>query len=291
VKILRAGVAWFAGLLASALPSQLASASGGQAGEALAVGTTVLVLAGLVAASVRSARLRPLTGYLAALLAIEVGRIATTLYGRSPWWEDWAQGVPTGTRFAAANATKVIPAALLCLTLIGSGLSRRDLFLALGDLRARLRLGGRETVVRWWMLAVIALPVSLFPVLGNVLGNRDVSLPLDSAIAQAPIVVSGAAANTLLEEFLFRQVLLARLLPVVGADHALAITAIRFGIGHWSGNPSGPAGVLLASAFGLFQAKCMLDCRGSAYPWLLHFANDVLIFGLIAMTPYGDWRP
>ncbi|OLC54868.1 MAG: hypothetical protein AUH85_10615 [Chloroflexi bacterium 13_1_40CM_4_68_4] len=287
----RIGVAWIAGLVASALPSLLATASGTQAGEAIVDGTSVAVLATLLAVAFRSSRFRPLAGYLAALLAIEVGVIATTVYGRTVWWEDWARNVPTGTRFAAANATKVVPAAALALTLLGSGLHRRDVFLGLGDLRARLRLNARPTVARWWTLAVIALPVSLFPVLNNVVGNRDVSLPFDTALAQAPIIIFGAAANTLLEEFLFRQVLLARLLPVIGADTALAITSIRFGIGHWSGNPAGPMGVLLATGFGLFQGKCMLDCRGSGWPWLVHFANDILIFTLIAMTPTGDWRP
>jgi len=42
--------------------------------------------------------------------------------------------------------------------------------------------------------------------------------------------------------------------------------------------------VLLATILGVFAGKCMLDCRGSGWVWLLHWIDDLVIFTVIALT-------
>ena len=78
--------------------------------------------------------------------------------------------------------------------------------------------------------------------------------------------------------------LLARLIPALGVMQAVWLTALRFGVGPWFGNPSGPTGVPLATVFGWFAARSMLDTRGLGWIWLVHLVNDVVIFSLIALT-------
>ncbi len=276
-------VAWLAGLIASNLGVVVWVTVLGQPSVPIWLGPFELVLLTAVAALMtRRNAPRPLLHYFWMLPAIMLGQIAATAISQTETWISWARQVPAVVSFAAANGLKILPATTLALTFIGSGLTRQDLFLTIGDLRARLRRG--QTTIRWGALIVIAIPTTTLPVLANVVAVRHPELPLSVALTLAPIIVFGATANTLLEEFVFRQGLLARLVPAVGEGHALGITSLRFGIGHWFGNPSGPIGVLLATILGVFAAKCMLDCRGSGWVWLLHWIDDLVIFTVIALT-------
>lgn len=225
-----------------------------------------------------------LRAYLWMLPAILVGQLLASAIATSEPWGAWASGVPPVVSFAAGNALKIFPAALLALTFLGSGVTRRDLFLAVGDLRARFRIRARARGLPWGVMIAVGVPVNVLLILANVIAARHPVLPPSDALAFAPVIVIGAAANTFLEEFIFRQGPLARLVPAVGAGHALGITAVRFGIGHWSGNPSGPSGVLIATFIALFAAKCMLDCRGSGWVWFAHWIGDLAIFTVIALT-------
>ncbi len=93
-----------------------------------------------------------------------------------------------------------------------------------------------------------------------------------------------AAVNAAQEEFRFRAALLARLLPVVGTTHALPVTSLLFGLEHWFGHPSGPSGVLLAGLAGYMWGKSMVETGGSAWAWLIHGFQDVVIFALLIMA-------
>lgn len=281
---LSVSVAWIAGLIASNLAVVVWLTVLGQPTVPIWLGAfELVVLTAIASLMARRHAGRPLLHYFWMLPAILLGQIAATAVSQTEIWISWARQVPAVVSFAAANGLKILPATTLALTFVGSGLSRDDLFLTIGDLRARLRRRGRTTVP-WGALIVIAIPLTTLPLLANVLAVRQPELPLAVALSLAPVIILGATANTLLEEFVFRQGLLARLVPAVGEGHALGITSLRFGIGHWFGNPSGPTGVLLATILGLFAGKCMLDCRGSGWVWLLHWINDLVIFTVIALT-------
>ncbi len=61
-----------------------------------------------------------------------------------------------------------------------------------------------------------------------------------------------------------------------------ALDALAFGIGHWSGHPSGPSGVVLAMLFGAWLGKAMLETRGLLVPAAIHGVADALIYGFLA---------
>lgn len=280
---LSVSVAWLAGLIASNLAVVVWLTVLAQPSVPVWLGPVELVLLTVVASLMtRRNGARPLVHYFWMLPAIMLGQIAATAVSQTETWISWARQVPAVVSFAAANGLKILPATTLALTFVGSGLTRDDLFLTIGDLGARLRR--TRASMSWGALTAIAVPITTLPVLANVVAARHPELPLVVALTLAPVIVVGATANTLLEEFVFRQGLLARLVPAVGERHALGITSLRFGIGHYFGNPSGPIGVLLATILGIFAGKCMLDCRGSGWVWLLHWINDLVIFTVIALT-------
>lgn len=56
------------------------------------------------------------------------------------------------------------------------------------------------------------------------------------------------------------------------------ISALIFGTVHYWGNPGGIPGVLAAGFLGWFLAKSILETKGFFWAWLIHFAQDVIIF-------------
>jgi membrane protease YdiL (CAAX protease family) len=226
-----------------------------------------------------------LQGYLLALVALAAGYLVESLIEQSSAWISWNRSLAPGVSFVLVNSAKLIPVTTLAVSLIGSGLSRADLFLLVGDLRALFIRIGRRISLSWGWLLPIALLLSVGPVVANVVAARHPDFGTAARLLPlAPLIVTGAAINTFSEEFLFRQVLLARLIPVLGVTQAIWLTSLRFGVGHWFGNPSGLTGVLLATVFGWFAARSMLDTRGSGWIWSVHLVNDVVIFSLIALT-------
>ena len=226
-----------------------------------------------------------LRGYFLALVALAAGYLAESVVEHSTVWVSWNRSLTPGVSFVLVNSAKLIPVTVLALSLLASGLSRADLFLALGDFRALFLRIGQRSFVSWGWLLPVALLLSVGPVVVNVVAARHPDFGAAARLLPlAPLILTGAAINTFSEEFLFRQVLLARLIPVLGITQAIWLTALRFGVGHWFGNPSGVTGVMLATIFGWFAARSMLDTRGSGWIWSVHLINDLVIFSLIALT-------
>lgn len=280
-------MAWASGLLIlSNLPGIIfQTATGGRTSHVWLPGLEFLLVVVLLAIVALWPPVHGLGGYALALVALGAGYLLESLVERSSFWVSWNQSLSPGISFVVINSAKLIPVTTLSVSLVGSGLSREDLFLAIGDLRARFTRIGPRITVSWGWLLPIALLLSVGPVIANVIparhpdfGSTGRLLPL------VPLILVGAIINTFSEEFLFRQVLLARMIPALGVTQAVWLTALRFGLGHYFGNPSGPSGVLLATVFGWFAARSMLDTRGSGWIWLVHLVNDVVIFSLIALT-------
>lgn len=228
--------------------------------------------------------LRPLHGFVLALTALLIGNRIATLLEQSAAWMVWARAVPQHLQVFADTLMKLIPAALMALTLIGTGISRRELFLVKGDLHALSTwpwIGPLPwTLVGPMVILAFALPLA-FQLTFTV--RPDFSM-LSRVVAALPLALVFAALNAASEEFRFRSVLLARLVPVLGSAHALWLTSVLFGLGHWFGRPSGPTGVLMTLVVGFILGKSMLETGGFAWAWLAHGIQDVLIFAFIVMA-------
>lgn len=161
-------------------------------------------------------------------------------------------------------------------------------YIAVGSLSAAAgRLFGRE--VRWSAVAPLAAAslVLLTAVFMSQFASPTAETPR-RLLSLLPVVVIAAALNALAEEVLYRAPLLGPLVPVVGARHAVWMTAVWFGLGHvYGGIPSSLPGFVYGSAVGLLFGAAMMQTRGLAWPWFMHFAIDATIYTLLAIRAAG----
>jgi membrane protease YdiL (CAAX protease family) len=226
----------------------------------------------------------PLRWFVWSLLLIQVGYLAAFTIGGSSAWSSFTHGMSPGKAFIATEMLKTIPTLTLALSLVGTGLDLREVFVTPGDLNATAQPTFLTGAMPWTRLGPILLVLFAAPLALYVMAARGSQVRLASAAAGiAAWIVLGSAVNAFNEELIFRAVLLARLAPVIGAGHALWLTTARFGIGHWFGNPGGATGVGMAAIAGWFWGKSILETRGLFWAWLIHAAQDVIIYSLIAM--------
>ena len=235
---------------------------------------------------------KPLRGFALALLAYFLGIfLILPFLVESAAWSNWVQQDSWGVRLVAGRlGTHLVPVALMALTLIGSGIGRRELFLVRGNPSApgqptRLLLGILKEpkpwnrVVREWLpfYAIILLIVVGIQV------RPDVSQVL-RAVISLPAIVIGAVTNAFVEEFEFRSMPLARLEPVLGPRQAILMASGLFGLRHYFGTPGGPFGVLLAAYLGWIAAKSMIETRGFVWAFSIHFVGNVIVYAFWAMS-------
>ncbi|MEY2562705.1 MAG: protease family protein [Verrucomicrobiota bacterium] len=279
-------IAWAGVIAASALPTIVWRESGHGRAPGLVLAQCIILIAAAVAVQFFP-RLRILTRFLLALAALRLG-----WYFAAPWLEStglfrrWFETGDWSVQLLIARSSVVAGALLMSLTLIGSGLTRRDLFLARGNLAAPAGpipfLGLRKsipwTVFGPALLVVfgVALPLFLYFTVHPDFraGGRIVRF--------LPWILLIAALNAANEEFQFRNVFLGHLRNIVSPAEAVLLTAVLFGIGHYYGQPSGPIGVLMAGFAGWIWARSMIETRGSAWAFFIHFVQDVVIYCFLA---------
>lgn len=247
----------------------------------LAVRIGILVL--LLGLSLSLPGLRSLRGYLVALVALSAGFLLEDLIYQNGTLVAWIATAPWRDPVIVSSTLKFLPAAAMAITVLG--LSRRDLFLIKGDLAAPSRVPFLSWTLPWTTLGIVLILIfgaGLAVYLTFAL--RPNFQMFQRIAAWAPVILIFSAVNAFNEEFVFRSVLLARLEPVVGGEQALWMTSVRFGLGHWFGNPSGPIGTIGATILGLFLGKSMLETRGFLWAWLIHAVQDVVIFAFLIMA-------
>jgi hypothetical protein len=195
--------------------------------------------------------------------------------------------VSWGERLFLNRTFTLVGALLVSLTLIGSGITRRDLFLCKGNLSAPAQpipfLGLRKPVSWAWIgpafivvFAVFLAPYLYLTVHPNFNGSHRI-------IRTLPWSLAVAALNAASEEFQFRSVLLAHLSGVFGPAENVLLTATFFGLRHYFGQPSGPLGVAMAAFAGWIWARSMIDTRGGVWAFLIHMAQDIVIFAFLVV--------
>jgi membrane protease YdiL (CAAX protease family) len=239
----------------------------------------VAILALLLVLACAITAWRPLRGYLLSLVAFAVGSLIVDGMSQTVASFGWM------ARMFANTFLQLIPCALLAISLIGSGLTRRDVFLARGNMVAPSRMPRWLPPVRWsWLGPLLTLVLAGGLALQLTLTVHPDLQMYGRVLHGLPLALGFSVVNAAQEEFRFRAVLLGRLLPLVGTTHALLWTSLLFGLAHWFGHPSGPSGVLLAGFAGYVWGRSMIDTRGSAWAWLIHGAQDVVIFAFLIMS-------
>lgn len=210
-------------------------------------------------------------------------------------WQSWFGGSTAGfTRSMLSTQLLRLGVALVMLCLLLLLFKKRaKFFFVRGDLQATaqpipLIMTKPDSWKKLgWILAVCITGGTL---LFLFLGGLPSSVPFTSILALFPFVILFAAINAFAEELNYRAGLLAVLEEPLGGKHALLITALFFGIGHFYGVPYGITGVIMASLLGWLLGKSMLETRGFCWAWFIHFLQDVAIFtfmGIGSIIPGG----
>lgn len=204
----------------------------------------------------------------------------------------------THPSFSVFMPVEQIMKLLLTLIVIGYLLllkkKPKDFFLAKGDLNAEVKPVkwlGIKSGERWSRLGLwFALFLSLGTLTFLVLSGRPAPNMVVKALPFLPAVLFSAALNAFNEEMTYKASFLSVLEGVTGEQNALLLMAVFFGVMHFYGIPYGIIGVILATFLGWLLGKSMLETRGLFWAWFLHFLQDVLIFGFLAInaiTPGG----
>jgi membrane protease YdiL (CAAX protease family) len=235
--------------------------------------------------------IKPLRGLFMALLAFFVGAaFISPLIQETALYTNWLSQASWGASLISSPITvHLAPVVLMALTLIGSGLGRKELFLVKGNLNAEVqphrllvmkkgeiwkRFGPAFTLI-YAGITLIVMWVSLSPDLSN----------FSQVVPLLPAIILASAINAAAEEFQYRSVLLARLKDVVKPGTIMWMSALFFASLHYlTGSPSGLFGAIPVTYMGWVSAKSMLETRGFSIPFLLHFIADFVIFACFATT-------
>jgi membrane protease YdiL (CAAX protease family) len=234
---------------------------------------------------------RPLRGYLTMLGTLLVFGTVLQNLGEMSAWENRFAGSFQSTMLGT-QLLRVALALIMIMVLLALGYRRRQCFLTRGDLKApagRVRWLGIDESTPWHHLAPIAaVLIGLGTLTFLVIATRPGLSMIGRVLPVLPAVLLLAAMNAFGEEVSYRAALLAPLGQAIGNTHALMLTAVFFGIGHYYGVPYGVIGVVMATFLGWFMGKAMLETRGFLWPWFIHFVQDVLIFSFMAAGIIGN---
>lgn len=283
--------AWIATLLLSKLPLVIARDVLGIDIPWILPSWIILSLA-LAAATTVWPLIRPLRAFFIVFAAIYLAALADPWLRQMALWQGvFANNSPLMAVFGD-RVLLLLETLFVLAVLLGLGIRRKQAYLTRGDLSAPLggRPEGNSSGKRR------GIPWSIFgPVIALLLGAMFFSflmsqLPggfsnLSNTLPWLPLILVSAVMNAFGEEATFRAAPLATLVPVIGPNHALWMTAMWFGLGHYYGGfPSGPAGLVQAGLLGLLMGKAMLDTRGIAWPWFIHAVIDTAIYTYMAAS-------
>ena len=248
--------------------------------------------------------LRALRSYFALMgLILLLGNVLDPLIRQTTLWTGLVAGRSEMTLVFVDRVMLVLQTLIVLGAVLLMGTSRRDAFLRAGDLTAPF--GGRaasekgqqsETGLQpgttasrrlTWALLGPGLALVLGGLFFAFLSGQKPSALSDVAavIPWLPLILLSAMLNAFGEEGMFRAAPLSALLPAVGPRHAMWLTAIWFGLGHYYGGiPSGLFGFVQTGLLGLLLGKAMLDTRGMGWPWIIHVVLDTIIYFFVAAT-------
>lgn len=287
--------AWSLALTASLLPVVLWDQITGMSTAWLGW-VRITLLAVVVAVAIAWKALRPLRDFAIVLLIINAGSFFAGKLNFTYLWIQRLLGSGSLVATLQPDETgKLAITFVMLLALLALRYSWRDLYLTAGKLDAPItpiKWLGFPKPDPWWKFGLqygFYIPLGIAVVMW--LAARPTGADfLQKVVPVIPAILLFAALNALYEEFVYRASMLAVLESAVGIMNAWWISAVFFGIGHFYGVPYGWVGILLATFTGWLWGKAMVETRGFAWAWWMHFLMDVIIFTFMAVgavTPGG----
>lgn len=247
---------------------------------------SLVAVAALVWIATRAVRgLAPLSSYFAVMTAVSaILAVVPVLFASETW-----------ASLAPASAGPIVVLLAERLVLGGIALAFVGAVLIIGGkgsgryLRIRPTPSGHGGAVRSrvrWSLAGPAAIVALVALTTLAMAPFfPSSFDLAAAAPFLVMAVMAAALNSFWEEAVFRATPMAPLASAIGSGPAVLMLAVWFGLGHYYGGaPSGPIGAVMVTLVGLVLGRAMVDTRGLAWPWAIHFSIDLTIYTVMALA-------
>lgn len=216
-------------------------------------------------------------------------------WGFIPWvrnstfWTDWTSSMPWALSSLVIHLLRLTPAIVVLFYLFSIKRKPKDFFLVKGEIKALVepsKLLGMKEPKPWTNIGSIFAIIFTLGTLIFLLATQTPTLEdFLGVLPLLPIVILIAAMNAFNEEFTLRAAPLSELWKKIGKQHALLLTTVYFGLGHFYGVPSGILGVLLSAFLGWFLGKSLLETKGFFWAWIIHFFPDIIIFTFYAMFP------
>lgn len=210
--------------------------------------------------------------------------------------------VGPGARSVAALVVCFL-VALWALRAAGAALWPLPLLGAAGLYALVSRVPGLELVTGWcvrgrgsrrgWALVAAVVPVSAaglllwFALVGHGVDTQAAYRELLAGHGVGLVLAAGAGfalVNAAAEELVYNGISQRAFALDLRPTTAVLLTAVVFGASHWYGFPSGWAGVLLATAYGLLLAAVRHVSGGLLLPWVAHVAADLTIVSILAIS-------
>ncbi len=160
------------------------------------------------------------------------------------------------------------------------------------DLRASARVG-RLGRFEWGVIAVVALVAAIalagwVALLDPDLDRQRAMLPRWPLIGLLAAGLTFSIVNAILEEYIWRGILLGWLRTFMPTSAAVGLQAASFGAAHYMGFPSGFAGSFLAAVYGVMLGALAVRAKGLLAPVVAHIAADAVIFAILAAGLSAD---
>lgn len=139
----------------------------------------------------------------------------------------------------------------------------------------------------------IALLIAILFTAGNALLMSSAVMSENGSLNKTfysllPMVILFSATNAWSEEIFSRFVIVAGLNGKLKPEVICWISAIIFGLPHFFGTPSGIPGVIMSGLLGWLLARSVIETKGIGWALLIHFLQDLIIFGAGAMIIAGQ---
>ncbi|MBP6506224.1 MAG: CPBP family intramembrane metalloprotease [Opitutaceae bacterium] len=279
---------WFSVLIGSALPElALGFRYPLDALHWLALSKAALLI-GALFLTFPMRNFRPLRLLLIVLLTIHA---ATGVFGSvvsSGYWKELMRGIENpfirtllNVQFVRVGVALIVVAALLVIFR-----SPSRFFLVRGHMGATasrvawLGISGAGGWNRLGLILTAILSLGTLAFLASAMRPAFVALP--NLISMLPAIILFAATNALGEEIIYRLALLAPMANLAPTGQAMIMSATYFGLAHYYGIPSGSLGVVMAGFLGWLACRSVVDTKGVAWAFILHFVQDIWIFWFMA---------
>lgn len=252
----------------------------------------IMVVTALLATTFLSDSVRPLRNFVAVNLLLLLSTcLLFAVVAPSATWVGWFGDATMPWRSQGGELLlKIVQMLLMRALLLSLRMRRSDLFLARGQMDAVAE------PVRWlgikggttWLRHGVNFGVIMTMFLAGTMAFSFRSLLIVDLIQRVrpllPTILLYAAINAIYEEVTYKAAPLSQLEGVVGRHLALWVTTLMFGLGHFNERYFAPGmSIVMPTFLGYVLGKSMLETRGIAWAWLIHFGMDVVVFGFLAL--------